>query len=97
LNLFLHIDRTAEFKFALNVTDMANTTSYTRKDITTLLDFQIDTTRLMIRFVGNKRRTGYIPGYAFKLKNAKDLDNWKQVFTQVMYEVQTKESYTKNV
>lgn len=51
----------------------------------------------IIKFVGNKRKTGYIPGYAFYVRNASDMENWKQIFTQVIYEAQNKQSFKKSV
>lgn len=58
-------------------------------------DFQINIQQQGINFFGNPRRNGYIPGYLFKVHEAADFRNLKQMLTRCLFETQNKVKHDK--
>lgn len=85
-DVFLAVDRIGKFRYMLNVVDGAQSTSYTRKELQNMSDFQFNNVEQGINFIGNPRKNHYIPGYLFKVRAAKDFGNLKAVVIRCMVE-----------
>lgn len=79
----------------LNVVDGAQTTSFTRKELQDLSDFQINRQEQGINFIGAPRRNRYLPGYLFRVKTPADFEALSKTLVKCMMEVNTRALGTK--
>ena len=94
---FLCLDQIAgkNFSYMLNVVDQAQKTSFTRKELTSMGEFQINQASQGVNFFGNPRKNGYIPGYLFKVSSEQGFSDLKNLLTKCIFEVQNKVSHEK--
>lgn len=71
----------------LNVVDPAQKTSYTRKELTSMGEFQTNPGSQGVNFFGNPRKNGYIPGYLFKVSTEQGFSDLKNLLTKCIFEV----------
>jgi hypothetical protein len=79
----------------LNVVDNTQKTSYTRKDMTNVSDFQVNIQEQGINFIGNPRKNNYIPGYLFKVSTPAEFANVKRALASCIFEAKNKILHTK--
>lgn len=70
----------------INVVDLAQKISYTRKELTSMGDFQINIQQSGLNFFGHPRKNGYIPGYLFKVPSQPEFTKLKHVLTRCLFE-----------
>jgi hypothetical protein len=94
-DVFLCVDQTGPFTYMLNVVDQTQKTSYTRKEMTNVSDFQINMQEQGVNFIGNPRKNNYIPGYLFKVSTPAEFANVKRALATCMFEAQNKILHSK--
>ena len=89
-NVFLCIDQIGNFQYMINVVDGAQKTSFTRRELTNMSDFQINQAEQGLNFIGVPRKNQYIPGYLFKIKSAQNFESLRGILTKCIFQEQNK-------